>query len=400
MKLRLGGATKSVRHRHTLSFQVVRNRNRKRPIARFAAVAIVLTAGLPFAAQSQLGTLAFRSGYESSTALDAPRDCWSGPTGCWQGIAGTDSSTGFTWPPQIWGTQYAYGHGGVFQLIADVPGVAAETMSNYVFNQIVTVQGHTGNPTNLALYSQITAGSNGQNPIGNGSTQQSYQLTPADEEGDLYISYWIRFQPGMIGNMIGLDPAPGVYPDGGTWRSFFSFKTGTNAPGDGNPGNDGDYRVEAYVLTGCHPEMIIHQVPPCIGSNPDPAPFWVVVADNSAGGSFALVNYWVETNTAVPVPDDGSWNKVEVFWHRSANADGRFWLAINGTVIADHFGANKGASDPPLQINRILPSLLYSGGRLPIYQWVDDIQIWNGGFPRLTCDPNNDPWCDPPYAPH
>jgi len=34
---------------------------------------------------------------------------------------------------------------------------------------------------------------------------------------------------------------------------------------------------------------------------------------------------------------------------------------------------------------------LYAGGSYPIYQWVDDLEIWNG-FPPVG---NN-----PPYAPH
>jgi hypothetical protein len=45
-----------------------------------------------------------------------------------------------------------------------------------------------------------------------------------------------------------------------------------------------------------------------------------------------------------------------------------------------------------LPINRILAPLLYSGSAMPIYQWVDDLEVWDG-FP-----PGNGN--NPPYAPH
>jgi hypothetical protein len=367
-----------------------------------AVFAFLLAAGLPIAAQAQTGTLVFSSGYEPATALLAPGDCWATPSGCWQKITGTDITTNYPWPPNVWGGGSTYGGGGVFQLIADVPGVTASTVGDYLFNQIVNVQGHTGTWTNQAVYSQITKGPNGQNLAGTVATQNIFQLFPAFEGGDLYISYWLKFQPGMTKNMIGLDPTgPGVYSNGGTWRSFFGFKTGASAPAGGFPGNDGDYRVEAYVLTGCHPGLTQRQIPPCVGINPNPQPFWGVVGDNNAGCDPSLcppTNQWVETNTAVPVPDDGQWSKVEVFWHRSSGADGRVWIAINGAVICDHRGPNVGgASLSPRPINRIMISPLYSGGRFPIYQWVDDIQIWDRGFPPCT---SVDACWDPPYAPH
>lgn len=82
--------------------------------------------------------------------------------------------------------------------------------------------------------------------MGTGLTQNELELFPASEQGDLYMSYWLRFQPGMTMNMTGLDPTlPGVYPNGGTWRSFFAFKTGTSASPSELPRNDGDYRVVA-----------------------------------------------------------------------------------------------------------------------------------------------------------
>ena len=367
-----------------------------------AAFALILTACLPIAAQAQTGTLAFRSGYGPATNLAAPGDCWSAPkgSGCWQKIQGTDSTTGFTWPPYIWGgpgsygwpSGKPYGNGGVFQLIGEAPAdVTPATVADYLFKQIVNMLQPIGTRTNRALYMQVTKARNGRDPMGTGSTQDQFQLFPGNQQTDLYISYWVRFQAGMTKNMIGLASGPGIYDNGGTWRAFFAFKTGTipSTAGDIPPDN-GDYRVEAYVQTGCHPDMTAQQIPPCTGPNPNPAPFWVIAGDNNAGGGFSPVNTWVETNTTVPVPDEGQWSKVEIFWHRSSGPDGRVWMAINGSKIADHIGPNTGAAQLP--INRIMVNSLHSGGRLPIYQWVDDIQIWTGGFPTVMDDP--------PYAPH
>jgi hypothetical protein len=42
--------------------------------------------------------LLFASGFEEGVALSAPRD-----GGRWQHLSGTDSTTGFAWPPNVWG---------------------------------------------------------------------------------------------------------------------------------------------------------------------------------------------------------------------------------------------------------------------------------------------------------
>jgi hypothetical protein len=311
-------------------------------------------------------TLLFSSGFADRTTL-RPVDrsnCWD--KGCWQDIGGADSTAhGHTgnpgWPPRIWGG------GARFQLIADVP-VTAETIGSYMFNQIRTTTGHDGNRTR-ALYSEITRGPEGQNPIRKAATQNSFQLLPASEAGDLYMSFWLKFQPDLLQQMSNLPPGPGVN-GGGTWRAFFEWKTGTAGR------DDGDYRVAAYVLT-----------------HGGGAPYWAISGDNVAGGGYPLVNNWsVENRSELPVPA-GAWFKFEAFWHRSAGTEGRVWMAVNGHVIADRFGANMGYRK--LGINRILWNL-YGGGRLPIHQWVDDVQIWDG-FPTAAA---GDPWYDPPYAPH
>jgi hypothetical protein len=172
----------------------------------------------------------------------------------------------------------------------------------------------------------------------------------------MYISYWIKLQPDLVEKMTNLPAGPGV-AEGGTWRSVFGAKTGTQTTW-GGPADNGDYRIAAYIVT--------------YGNT---RPYWRVSGDNVAGGNAPLVNNWDVYNKDIPVPV-GQWFKFELYWHRSAGSDGRVWAAVNGQTIADHRGPNMGAQNLP--INRIMAPILYSSMRMPMYQWVDDIEVWDG----------------------
>ncbi len=278
--------------------------------------------------------LLFSSGFEGSTALSAPSDCYV--TGCWQNILGIDSLTGFAWPPNVWG-------GGTtrLQLIADAP-VDATTVGNYMFNQVQTVTGHNGTPTR-ALYQQMSqSGCCGTNPQGGHPAQDALTLQPVSEIGDLYISYWLKYQSNLAQSLIPPN-----------WRLLFEWKTSS------------DYRVIVSAVTWG------------LDANGVNVPLsWEIIGDNAAG-SLPYQRFWDVYNTTVPVPV-GEWFKFEVFWHRSSGSDGRVWMAVNGQVIVDHSGPNMGVNNAP--IDRIMMPNLYSGGAYPIYQWVDDVQIWDG-FP-------------------
>jgi len=283
------------------------------------------------------GTLLFSSGFEGSNALLAPSACWG--TGCWQNIIGIDSITGFAWPPNIWG-----GGGTYFQLLADAT-VDATTVGNYMVNQIQTVTGHGGNPTQ-ALYSDIQqSGCCGTNP-GGGATQDPLMLLPVSETSDLYIRYWLKHQPNLA-DLMGV----GQVGTGWNWRVVFEWKTA------------GDYRVIA----------MIKRDPYLNGGNL----YWNIVGDNEANGGLPYQKFWESNNMQVPVPA-GEWIKFEVFWHRSGGNDGRVWMAANSQVLVDHYGPNMGIYNAP--INRIMMPNLYSSTSYPIYQWVDDLQIWDS-FP-------------------
>ena len=283
--------------------------------------------------------LLFSSGFEGSIALSAPSLYGNG---AWQDIVGTDSTTGSTWPGNIWG-------GGIrSQMIVDAP-VNATTLGNYMVNRIETVTGRDGNPTR-ALYSELKQ-------RGGDSTQDVLMLQPAREEGDMYISFWLKLQPDLLAKMT---------PQ--TWSSIFEWKTG------------GDYRTILYVASwedGCR------------GVKPNGPLFWQLRGDNEANGGLPYQEFWKVENCSHAVPV-GQWFKLEVFWHRSHQSDGRTWVAVNGTVIFDHYGANYGVNNAT--VNRImLPNLYSYPSSWPIYHWVDDVEIWNG-FPPVG---NN-----PPYTPH
>ena len=269
--------------------------------------------------------------------LSAPSDCYG--TGCWQNITGVDPSTGFAWPPNIWG-----GGRTRFQMLADA-SVDAKTIGNYMVNQIQTVTGHDGNPTR-ALYSEIKkSGCCGTQPQGGRPTQNPFMIQPVGETSDLYIRYWIKLQPDLLQLM---------NPPNPNWRVLFEWKTGTL-------GDDGDYRVLVELVTW----------------GPGGPLSWYIVGDNVASRSQTRQIYW-EKYTTTTTQTLRDWMKFEAFWHRSRGNDGRVWMAINGRVIVNRYGPNMGINNAP--INRIMVSLLYSSSAYPIYQWVDDVQIWDG-FP-------------------
>jgi hypothetical protein len=297
----------------------------------------------------------FASGFEDGVNIAPPdqKNFWG--TGGWEDIVGTDRVSGYSWPINLSGRDASR-----ILVLTDPAVVDASQINAYEVSRIDSVTGYDGKPTR-ALYQAILQNKNGTQPMGTSPAQNEYVIQPAAEVTDLYMTYRVKFQPDMVEVMNGLADGPGV-TGGGTWRAFFAFKTGTKKP-NGYPGeslDNGDYRLEIYAMT--------------YGGG---KPYWQVLADNNAGANAPLKNDFVVQNRVLPVPV-GAWFKFEIFWHRSAGADGRIWVRIDGTVICDKTGPNMGALNLP--INRILAPLLYSGSRMPIYQWIDDLEIWDG-FP-------------------
>jgi hypothetical protein len=286
--------------------------------------------------------LLFWSGFEHGVSLGPLYNCYA--KGCYQQLLGTDSATGFSWPPKM-------ATNSKFQMRTGTQ-VTHETMSEWIVNDLQTVIGRTGAATR-ALYSLIkktpctgTAGQGGASCF----VQDSYVLAPASQ-GDLYVSFWRKLQPDLLQKM-----------GSGTWHVVFDWKS------------SGDYRVVNQIV------------------NYGGTPYWQIKADTLADGGLPFQEFWRVENKSVPVPI-GQWFKFEAFYHRSKGSDGRVWMAVNGQKIVDKWGPNIGVNNDP--INRVFPFLLYSGASYPVYQWTDDVQIWSS-FP--TAKPG-DPWYDSVYAP-
>jgi hypothetical protein len=292
-------------------------------------------------------SLLFWSGFEGGVSVGAPRDCYS--SGCWQDVAGSDSVSGFTWPPRIGG-----GGGQIQVRLGTNSAPSASTITNYFVNDIQTVTGHSGTATR-ALYSlmkqTVCTGTGGQEASPSCAAQDPYVVLPAREPGDLYISFWRKVDPTLLQKLVN------------GWHVVFGWKT------------SGDYRVEAMIV-----------------NYGGVTPYWQISADNNANGGLPAQEFWRVANQSVAVPI-GQWFKFEVFWHRSTGSDGRVWMAVNGQKLVDRFGPNIGVNGNP--IDRIFFEF-YSAASYPLEQWTDDVQIWSS-FPVAKA---GDPWYDGVYGPH
>ena len=315
---------------------------------------------------SQPASLLFWSGYEKDGIVGPPTEC-SGKQ-CWQNL--TDTSHSNTW--RLAG--HPAGVVGRFQLLADVP-VDASSIAGYMVNKIESGTGRNGSQS---LYSEIKrSGCCGTRAQGWGATQDPYLLEPTGITSDMYVSYWLKLQPNLL-DLMG-QCGPNIDHQ---WRAVFEWKTA------------GDYRVILQLHRDRDPKS-------CAFTGPL---YWSLAGDNNANCYLyakpaskecppAPTNGWSEQNRSVAVPVD-RWFKLEVFWHRGSGKEGRVWVAADGHVIADHDGPITGDWNAP--INRIMVHELYTSTAYPVFQWVDDLQVWQD-FP--TASPG-DPWYDPPYAPH
>jgi hypothetical protein len=297
------------------------------------------------ATQTPIGQagLLFKSGFEGAVTLGLPLLFGNG---AWQDITGLDTETGQLWPPVLWG-----GTGSRLQLIAgDNEPVTALTLGDYTYNALENVAGRDGSNTR-ALYSRVQQSVGGANENWD-STQNAFQIHPGPSgQGDLYLSYWLKFQPDLVERMT---------VNNWAGRTVSDWKTGIGTGGSG-----GDYRIILSVF----------------GDGANNRLYWYMRGDNVANGGLPQQIFWEQTNFAVPVPV-GRWFRVEVFAHRSDGSDGRVWAAVDGREIFDRYGPNVGVNGSPW--NRVMPFINYSTGqRLPAYQWVDDLELWND-FPSTA----------------
>jgi hypothetical protein len=301
--------------------------------------------------------LLFATGFEG-ISLAEPSECWNGPpSGCWQEPTGTDAVTGFSFPIELWG-----GNSSGFQMIVGTDSIDPSAIDEHMKNEIPLVTGPHGTRTH-ALYQEVTQRAN-EFP----GTQNAFLVFPPtqgftlEDEEDVYISYYIRLQPD-IADQVQL----------GKWRPLSEFKTA------------GDYRI-VFAVTDWD-----------LDEEPDPV--FTAQADNQADAElydwycqllpppctpppYEQFGYYEDPyGTSVPA---GEWFRVELFWHRSFEADGRFWTAVNGTTLFDVWGKNVAEGFDPQAIDRVILLNAYSGGPAPFYQWIDDVEIWNAFPPTAS----------------
>lgn len=270
-------------------------------------------------------------------------------TQAWQDMRGRDNATGFTFPNDLFDFYFT----GV-QLLPSVT-VTTATVNNHIQNTIRQVTGPRGTPV-YELFQSVKI-----KPLATGLTQAPFIFIRESTNGDipeLYISYWFKHRADL-GSLLVHNVS------NGNWRTQFEFKTGGH-----NGGWAGDYRIVTNIIEG-----------------PDQKLYWLTKGDNEANGPWADEVYWRIENKTVPIPL-GEWFFFEAYWKRSAGSDGRYWSAVNGSVIADHHGANMGIESLP--ITRLMIHNAYSGGNPPVDAHLTELSVWST-FPcgdGLSCYSN------------
>jgi hypothetical protein len=189
-----------------------------------------------------------------------------------------------------------------------------------VYCEIQSVTGHDGKLTR-ALYC-----------IENydlGVTQCPYEILNIKEgRSDLYVKFRMK-----------VDGESLYKPD--MWRAIFEYKTKDYAEGDG-------FRLIAFIYM-----------------DEDGKPYWHFQGDRDP-----LHPIW---DRDIPVPEN-EWFMTEFYWHWSEGSDGRALWRVNRKVVGEHYGPTTRNSKP---IDFIMLTRIY-GDSNPKYQWIDDIEIWDG----------------------
>ncbi len=266
--------------------------------------------------------LLFKSGFEEGVYIDPVLVKYSED---YDFIRGRDQETGYSWPIDILGASESALH-----RVADDNGTALRS-------EIQTVTGYDGKPTR-AIYNEETHRESGD-------TQLTYEILNITQgRSDLYVRYRMKIDSNMLG-----------IPN--KWRALFEYKTKDyKDPGEGGTG----FRLIAFVYTDEEGKASWHMQ----GDKDSDTPIWE--CDTLELNASCHNEY-------VPVITD-DWFETEYYWHWSNGDDGRAIWKINGKVVADHSGPTTRNDNP---IDFILFTQLY-GNITPKYQWIDDIEIWDG----------------------
>lgn len=265
--------------------------------------------------------LLFKSGFEEGVIVE-PAYVSGGDW--WQRLTGSDIS-GFSWPLL----------GGQFQYLVD----GTKVLSDYARTRIEEVIGPYGKPTRALMHGMWN---NSGKPCG---CSQSDYLSYLDSawEGDIYIRYWLKFNPNWRQTARPLD-----------YSIVWEWKAG----GDSSPGFRRNLILVAVDGSGRFA--------------------WVGKIDGpwtASGLSQDKEVYWEKWNYDVEVPI-GEWFTFEVHSRPRNDLSGLLWMAVNGKVVFDYRGPTLDTG----KLTRIMWFLAYGTAKLdrPIYQWVDDFEVWDG----------------------
>ena len=97
-------------------------------------------------------------------------------------------------------------------------------------------------------------------------------------------------------------------------------------------------------------------------------PFWLFQGDRNP-----QMPVWQVENYKIPLIM-GKWFKLEFFLRWSDDSNGYASMKVNDQLIGEHYGPTTYNADP---MDFIMLTQVY-GNSHPMYQWVDDLQIWDG----------------------
>ena len=294
-------------------------------------------------------TLLFKSGFEDTVKLSDP----VAVSGQWyQYFIGQDLSSGYNWPQDLPTNDTLDGY-----WTFKVPDT--EVLDSFARVAIDTVIGHDGNTTRAA-YMELRDydGSNFGNTMA-GHVRCEYRLNVDSTRKQYYMKYWMKVQDNMYTD---------IMPYGSNrWRIIMEwFETG-----DGHS----DYRWSLKNRCG-------------------------LFATDSTSSFVSLANQYQMTpfggfitDTALnqlkllPVND---WFKVETFWRQALDSTGHIWIAIDGDTLIDYKGRNMNDSFPSRMSNWQIMKLYTDTVSMDqglVYQWIDDVEIWDTVPGTLGIDP-------------
>ncbi len=238
---------------------------------------------------------------------------------------------GLTISPQKYDYQYITGKDEltgyswpIYILGSDFSGIHRINDDNgkAITNRLEKIKGPHGNTT-TALYQEVTYDVK--------VTQTPYQINNIKQNPkELYIRYWMKTD---TLSLLGKDQ----------WRAIWEYKTKQYAENRG-------FRMIAFMAKDIHGR-----------------PFWSFQGDKNPQEPI-----WQVENYDMPLIR-GEWFKVEFYLKWSEGPDGYASMKVNGKLIGEHFGATTHNEDP---MDFIMLTQVY-GNSHPMYQWVDDIEIWD-----------------------